>query len=154
MLLTTAVLKPLASACTLYTPGFRLVALYTPALLVLSVMVTLVLTLVTFTEASGTMAPLGSVTTPLMVPNNPCAAILEAQKTSNANRKQTWKAVTLACLIISSIFPPPDANTHFSEQFMLAGGPARLGRAARIWYRAQDCPARELGLGLLRQESD
>jgi len=31
---------------------------------------------------------------------------------------------------------------------MLSGWPARLGRAARIYYRAQDCSARELGLGL------
>ncbi len=68
ILSATAFLKPAASASTRYVPTIKLLATYTPAPFVLRVVVTLVSTFVTFTVAFGTMARLGSVIVPVMVP--------------------------------------------------------------------------------------
>ncbi len=54
---TTAVLNPAASACTLYTPGFRNGSTKSPVALVLVVVLTFVLALMAVTVTPATTAP-------------------------------------------------------------------------------------------------
>src|SRR3989441_3876593 len=96
-----AVLNPFASASTLYSPGFRLVATYTPALFVVRVMATFVFTFVIRTVAPGITAPLVSTTIPLIVPNSPCARIFGEQK-AKMERNPANTAAILACLTAPS----------------------------------------------------
>src|ERR671923_173257 len=107
MSFASAFLNPFASASTWYVPGFKLVALYTPALFVFQTVTTAVSTLVTVTVAPGTTAPLESLTIPLMVPNKPCALRLREHTVRNsvtpATRTKSNQALT-KCL---SIFSPP-----------------------------------------------
>src|ERR1700730_14140698 len=68
----SVVLKPLYSARTLYDPGWRLGALYSPASFVTKVFVTPLSVSTTVTVAPDTVPPLWSVTVPMIRPKLPC----------------------------------------------------------------------------------
>src|SRR5262245_21325821 len=81
--------------------------MYTPALLVFQVVVTLVSMLVTLTVAPATTPPLGSITVPLILPNNPCAPRLREQTVRSSVTPATRTGSTQILTKCLSILSPP-----------------------------------------------
>src|SRR5467141_2181014 len=111
------VLKPLASARTLYAPGMRLGALYSPGSFVIKVFVTPLSVSVTDTVAPEMTPPLWSVIVPRIRPELPC---------ENSGRQSRSIPITPPsnCNALRKL-TPQDLLLEFNE--LISGPPVQNG---------------------------
>src|SRR5882762_5262214 len=120
------VLKPLASTRTLYVPGLRVGALYSPASFVTRVFVTPLSVSMTVTVAPDTTPPLWSVTVPMIRPALPC---------ENSGRQSRSIAIAphTSCAAFRNPTPQDLLLVEFKE--LISRPPVQNGES-RTWPRA------------------
>src|SRR5437773_1434465 len=104
-----SVLNPGNSTRTVYVPGIRVGALYSPASSDVTVRVRPLCVSIMFTVAPGRTAPVGSLTLPRIRPKLPCA--IRAKEKSNTTRVVLNTQVVILDLNVSDVIAPPFSNT-------------------------------------------
>src|SRR5258706_11786860 len=112
------VLKPLASTRTLYVPGLRVGALYSPASFVTRVFVTPLSVSMTVTVAPDTTPPLWSVTVPMIRPALPC---------ENSGRQSRSTPITPPSNCAAFRNPTPQDFLLVERKEIISGPPVQNG---------------------------
>src|SRR5262249_29951353 len=125
--------KPGSSTFRLYTPGGMARRTYNPASFVNAVRIAFVAGLVNVTVTPGTIAPLGSTTTPLMSPDGACAASLRVNRITKNNVENERLNMDTSCLLFNFGLDVP----YFGEVLCHSDPTSKLGTNARDAKRSR-----------------